>query len=159
MTSIVAGKAILLTCMTTIFWGYTKILVIQRYYPHFDSWYWFSGFVWWTMVFRWELLQWIYCLLVAGNTLLLLLEVWAKLWQTLRRKQVNRTKLRMVGGGGETFPITSLIFGDMIFPFWCLAVGGHCPSHCSISSTCSHVTHTHTHTRRQLHVHVNKVIQ
>ena len=86
MRSIVAGKAILLTYTTTIFRGYTKILVIQRYYPHFDSWYWFSAFVWWTMVFRWELLQWIYCLLVAGNTLLLLFEVWTELWQTLKRK-------------------------------------------------------------------------
>ena len=49
---------------------------------------------------------------------------------------VHQKKLSFLYPDGVlTFPMTSLILGEMILPFWCLAVGGHCPSHSARSST------------------------
>ena len=49
--------------------------------------------------------------------------------------QCNKEALHTYPNGVLTFPMTSLILGVMILPFWCLAVGGHCPSHSASSST------------------------
>lgn len=90
--------------------------------------------------------SWVDLFLVRSNPLLFLLQIGTKLGEGLWRRVVWREgrgwwyisatkKLYTYPNGVLTFPMTSLILGVMILPFWCLAVGGHCPSHSASSST------------------------
>ena len=94
-----------------------------------------AGTIGWSVTGRLELLHRINCLLVCCHLLLLLPQVGTKLRQTLGGDKA----LVLAAGGGSrpslTFPMTSLTLGVIGFPFWCLAVGGHCPLHSLNSST------------------------